>query len=434
MDRFSKTVLRKMKKVLVVTYYWPPSGGPGVQRVLKFCKYLPEFGWEPIVLTVQDGEYPAIDKSLLEESDGIETYLSDSISFYSIFNKLSGSKTVPTHQLSKSKSDSFFTKFARWVRYNLIIPDGRIGWVPGAVRKGKEILKDQNIDLIFTSGPPHSVHLIGKKLSKATGVKWVTDFRDPWTDRFYYYENPRNKITTWIDGQIEKSVLKQCHGLSTVSPGFQTLLNNRHPIEQKSSIITNGFDENDFSGLIPNENSNEKIIISHTGSLSRSQNPTGLLKSIQSYNRSNSNKKLFLQLVGSVHPDILEFIENLEIANYVKIIAYKPHRESIQVLLDSDFIFLVVPNMEKSRGIIPGKLFEYIRSETEIILLGKESDAAAIAEELGYENIFNIQDQIDFNQLMINSNNHLKKPTNFDRKNLTKKLSDLFNQIHEKKE
>jgi len=423
-----------MKKVLVVTYYWPPSGGPGVQRVLKFCKYLPEFGWEPIVLTVKNGEYPAIDNSLLEESDGIETHLSDAISLYSIFNKVSGSKSVPTHQLSKSKSDSFFTKFARWVRYNLVIPDGRIGWVPGAVRKGKEILKDQNIDLIFTSGPPHSVHLVGKKLSKSSGIKWITDFRDPWTDRFYYYENPRNKITTWIDGQIEKSVLKQCHGLATVSPGFLELLNNRYPVEQKSSIITNGFDENDFAGLSPKENSNEQIIISHTGSLSRSQNPTGLLNSIQSYNNANSNKKICLQLVGSVHPDILELIERLGIAENVEIMAYKPHRKAIQILMDSDFIFLVVPHMEKSKGIIPGKLFEYIRSGTEIILLGKETDAATIAQESGYENIFNIEDEIDFNQLKINSNKHSKKPSNFDRKNLTKKLSNLFNQIHAKKE
>ena len=196
-----------MKKVLIITYYWPPSGGPGVQRVLKFCKYLPKYGWQPVILTVKDGEYPARDETLLSESIDMETHLSDAFSFYSIFNWITGNNSIPTHQLSKSKDDTLFTKFARWIRYNLVIPDGRIGWYSGAVKKGKELLDSQKFDLIFSSGPPHSVHLIGRKLAKVSHVKWVADFRDPWTDRFYYLENPRNSLTTWIDGLLEKKVL-----------------------------------------------------------------------------------------------------------------------------------------------------------------------------------------------------------------------------------
>ena len=287
-----------MKKVLIITYYWPPSGGPGVQRVLKFCKYLPKYGWQPVILTVKDGEYPARDETLLSESIDMETHLSDAFSFYSIFNWITGNNSIPTHQLSKSKDDTLFTKFARWIRYNLVIPDGRIGWYSGAVKKGKELLENQSFDLIFSSGPPHSVHLIGRKLAKVSHVKWVADFRDPWTDGFYYLENPRNNLTTWIDGLLEKKVLRDCDGLITVSPGFESLLNSRLPIKFKSTVIYNGFDQDDFpKGRLERKNI-DQIVISHTGSLSKSQNPFGLFESIKSHNESNKGLKI-ISTVGT---------------------------------------------------------------------------------------------------------------------------------------
>ena len=420
-----------MKKVLIITYYWPPSGGPGVQRVLKFCKYLPKYGWQPVILTVKDGEYPARDETLLSESIDMETHLSDAFSFYSIFNWITGNNSVPTHQLSKSKDDTLFTKFARWIRYNLVIPDGRIGWYSGAVKKGKELLDNQNFDLIFSSGPPHSVHLIGRKLAKVSHVKWVADFRDPWTDRFYYLENPRNSLTTWIDGLLEKKVLNDCNGLITVSTGFESLLNDRLPIKSKSTVIYNGFDQDDFSRKPKERKSRDQIVISHTGSLSMSQNPLGLFESVKDHNHSSSGSKITIQLVGSVHPNILDTIQRLNIQQYVSILSYQPHQKAIQILVDSDFIFLVVPNQDKNKGIIPGKIFEYFKCQSEIILIGNErSEAALLSKELGYQNIFEINEKFDFNNLTINQSLDQESTSKFERKNLTASLAQVFDEIN----
>ena len=420
-----------MKKVLIITYYWPPSGGPGVQRVLKFCKYLPKYGWQPVILTVKDGEYPARDETLLSESIDMETHLSDAFSFYSIFNWITGNNSIPTHQLSKSKDDTLFTKLARWIRYNLVIPDGRIGWYSGAVKKGKKLLDNQNFDLIFSSGPPHSVHLIGRKLAKVSHVKWVADFRDPWTDRFYYLENPRNSLTTWIDGLLEKKVLNDCNGLITVSTGFESLLNDRLPIKSKSTVIYNGFDQDDFSRKSKERKSRDQIVISHTGSLSMSQNPLGLFESVKDHNDSSSGSKITIQLVGSVHPNILDTIQRLNIQQYVSILAYQPHQKAIQILVDSDFIFLVVPNQDKNKGIIPGKIFEYFKCQSEIILIGNErSEAALLSKELGYQNIFEINEKFDFNNLTINQSLDQESTSKFERKNLTASLAQVFDEIN----
>ena len=420
-----------MKKVLIITYYWPPSGGPGGQRVLKFCKYLPKYGWQPVILTVKDGEYPARDETLLSESIDMETHLSDAFSFYSIFNWITGNNSVPTHQLSKSKDDTLFTKLARWIRYNLVIPDGRIGWYSGAVKKGKKLLDNQNFDLIFSSGPPHSVHLIGRKLAKVSHVKWVADFRDPWTDRFYYLENPRNSLTTWIDGLLEKKVLNDCNGLITVSTGFESLLNDRLPIKSKSTVIYNGFDQDDFSRKSKERKSRDQIVISHTGSLSMSQNPLGLFESVKDHNDSSSGSKITIQLVGSVHPNILDTIQRLNIQQYVSILSYQPHQKAIQILVDSDFIFLVVPNQDKNKGIIPGKIFEYFKCQSEIILIGNErSEAALLSKELGYQNIFEINEKFDFNNLTINQSLDQESTSKFERKNLTASLAQVFDEIN----
>ena len=155
-----------MKNVLIITYYWPPSGGGGVQRVLKFCKYLPDYGWNPIVLTVEDGEFPSLDNSLLEDVNGIVCTKAKGFSLYSIFKKFSGKKNIPAHQISPDNDDDLITRLASWIRFNLIIPDGRIGWYVGAIRAAKKIINNNTIDMIFSSGPPHSVHLIGNSIAK----------------------------------------------------------------------------------------------------------------------------------------------------------------------------------------------------------------------------------------------------------------------------
>ena len=409
-----------MKKVLVVTYYWPPSGGPGVQRVLKFCKYLPEYGWEPVILTVKDGEYPAMDDTLLHESKYIEAHLSHAFSFYSIFNWFTGEKSVPLYQLSKSKDDSFFKKISRWIRYNLVVPDARIGWYSGAVKKGRELLGSQKFDLIFSSGPPHSVHLIARKLAKKSGTKWVADFRDPWTDMFYYSENKRLRATELLDRYLEKKVVDNADALITVSRSISEYY------DRDVTVIPNGYDESDFA-LIENSGGNNNLI-SYVGTMYKSQNTEKFFDSVHELNKLSSNKYK-INLIGHIHPDIVRYITSNNYESFIKIKPYIHHKESIIKMVESEFLLLVIPNTKKNSGVVTGKIFEYIRSGSTIIMIGPlKSDAAKIIKETGsgfcldYNNMSQVATILS-GEKRFGAINYSK----YNRENLTKILVDIFN-------
>ena len=419
-----------MKNVLIISYYWPPSGGPGVQRVLKFCKYLSSFGWNPIVLTVENGEYPAIDNSLLKDSINIECIKVKGFSLFSIFKQLSGKKELPSHQLSPSRNETIITKVARWVRYNLIIPDGRIGWYWSAVTAGKKIIQKKNIEMIFTSGPPQTVHLVGKSLAEKTNTSWVSDFRDPWTDRFYYYENPRNRIISFFDKYLEKSVLRKCDYLITVSDGFLSLLNQHYDVKNKSEIIYNGYDPEDFKKQNKINFSANKIIISHLGSLSKSQNPIGLFQSIKAYNEQKPEKSIIVNCIGSVHGDVDEYVRKNGLNDYIVKKPYVDHDQAIKEMINSDFLFLVIPDLVNNQGIIPGKLFEYIASKTKIILIGnRKSDAEKLMIDLGYKYFYDIYDNIEFDDILFDEPLKRVNTEVYSRVEQTKQLSKIFDKI-----
>ena len=419
-----------MKNVLIISYYWPPSGGPGIQRVLKFCKYLSNFGWNPIVLTVKDGEFPTLDFSLAKDSKNIECVKVKGLSLFSIFKKLSGKKELPSHQLSPSRDEKFIIKIARWVRYNLIIPDGRVGWYWSAVKAGERIIKEKNIEIIFTSGPPQTVHLIGNSLAKKTKTRWVSDFRDPWTDRFYYYENPRNKMISFFDAYLEKSVLKNCDYLVTVSNGFLYLLNQKWDIKKKSEIIYNGYDPEDFKNQININRSRDKIIISHIGSLSKSQNPIGLFKSIKKYNALKPEKLITVNLIGSVHSNIESYVSENGLDKYLSKNGNVDHNKAIREMVNSDILFVVIPDLINNHGIIPAKLFEYIASKTKIILIGdRKSDAAKLMNTLGYKYFYNTHDIINFDEIINDDFEYIARSDIFSRLEQTKQLSKIFDKI-----
>ena len=419
-----------MKNVLIISYYWPPSGGPGVQRVLKFCKYLSGFGWKPIVLTVEDGEFPAIDNSLLKDSIGIDCTKVKGLSLFEIFKQLSGKKELPSHQLSPSKNEMVITKIARWVRYNLIIPDGRVGWYWSAVKAGKRIIQEKNIEMIFTSGPPQTVHLVGKSLAEKTNTAWVSDFRDPWTDRFYYYENPRNKVISYFDNHLEKSVLRKCNYLITVSNGFLSLLNQHCDIKKKSEIIYNGYDPEDFKKQNKIDSFRDKVIISHLGSLSKSQNPIGLFRSIKTYNEQKPKKSIIVHCIGSVHNDIKEYIAKNGLNEYIVKKPYINHDKAISEMISSDILFLVIPDLVNNQGIIPGKLFEYIASKTKIILIGnRSSDAEKLMIDLGYKYFYDLYDNIKFDDILSDEPLHPVNTEIYSRVQQTKQLAKIFDKI-----
>ena len=417
-----------MKKILVVTYYWPPSGGPGVQRVLKFCKYLPKYGWEPIILSVSDGDFPVLDESLRLEVENFLVFKTKPFSLHKIFNFFNKKKNTPTFQLSSSFNDSLFVKLSRWIRLNIIIPDGRVGWLPGAVKKGNDIIRQHKIKAILSTAPPYTAHLISKSLSLSNKIPWVADFRDPWTDRFYNYENNRSWVTKKLDKYLEESVIKTASRCITVSDGFAKNFNSTF------KVIHNGYDENDFSAFIKNNfknfaQKNRNVIISHLGTMTKSQNPINFFKVVSNLNSAHNIYKI--DLIGSIHPDIISFLKKNNYHDFVSVKPYLNHREAIEKMCNSDFLLLVIPNTEKNNGIIPGKLFEYIRSSSKIVMIGpRESDAAKIIKNSDAGRSFHYDEKKSIHKYMISKSYPKTKNFNkFNRENLTHALSKILNDI-----
>ena len=199
-----------MKKVLIITYYWPPLGGAGVQRVLKFAKYLPEFGWQPIVLTVENGDAPVIDKSLFTDiPKECKIYKTKAFQPYNIYKKFTSKpadEKIPSDVLIK-KNNSLKEKLSNWIRLNVFLPDAKVGWIPFAFKEGLKIINKENIALIFSSSPPHTVQLIAKKLAKKTGLKLIADLRDPWMELIHYQANKRAFFAKFIESKLERGAL-----------------------------------------------------------------------------------------------------------------------------------------------------------------------------------------------------------------------------------
>ncbi|SVA50055.1 uncharacterized protein METZ01_LOCUS102909 [marine metagenome] len=411
----------------MISYYWPPSGGPGVQRVLKFCKYLPEFGWDPIILTVKNGDFPVVDRSLNSETNVSDIFYAKSLSFHKIFKLISRKKTVPTYQLSGSVDESITIRIFRWIRYNLVVPDARIGWYPNAVKIGAKVLRDMNIKLIFSSGPPQTSHLIARSLSKKYNLPWVADFRDPWTDRFYYSENKRLRITELFDAYLEKKVLDNAGALTTVSKTIADYY------KRNVSIIPNGYDEADFLSI--KKIKNKDLVIGYLGTMSKSQNPVTFFDAVHEMNL-NSIKKFRINLIGNIHPDISRYINLNGYEYFIKVKPYIPHKESIQQMISSDFLLLVIPKTKKNMGVVTGKVFEYIRSGSTIIMIGPpDSDAAKIVMDAnsGFCLDYNDKNQIELilsGEKRTNSSGY----TQYSRKNITRLLVNVFEKIQNNKE
>jgi len=412
-----------LKKVLVISYYWPPSGGPGVQRVLKFCKYLNKFGWEPIVLTVKNGDFPAKDYSLNEDAKTAKVYYARSISLHKVYHWITGNNKTHTHHLSSSSEDSTKVKLFRWIRNNLIVPDGRIGWFPNAVIKGNDIIRKNNIRVIFSSAPPYTAHLIAMKLSKKHSIPWVADFRDPWVDRFYNYENKRLWLTKLVDSSLEKRVINNACARTTVSKTISGYY------EKPFSVIHNGYDEEDFTSV--NEKEQNTVVISYMGTMTKSQNPSMFFQSVNELNLNQ--EKYQIDLIGNIHPDIKSYIQNNKYDNFIKIKPYIPHKDAIRKMCESDFLLLVIPNTKKNIGIVTGKLFEYIRSMRKIIMIGPpNSDAAKIIAQTNSGICFDYTEKNKIKHLLMENN--LPATSNYQqysRESLTKTLSLIFEMVHQ---
>lgn len=419
-----------MKKVLVITYYWPPAGGPGVQRVLKFCKYLPEFGWRPTVLTVASGEYPNTDPSLSSDvRSDIGVFRTKSIELYGLFRRLTGRSRIPVFQLSREENEPLMARIGRWVRLNMVVPDARVGWYWSGVKKGREIVRAGDISAIFSSGPPHSLHLIARAVS-AGEIPWVADFRDPWTDRYYYEENERWWLASAVDRLLERKTLNSASAVTTVSPGVAELLKASCDDPGKVAVVYNGYDSLDFD-FSYELHSDRTVRITHVGSLTKSQCPSVLLQALQRLREDRPDMSFQLNLIGSAHAKIHGELEARNMDTIAKHHGYLPHSEALRKMAESDFLFLVVPNTPQNRGIITGKLFEYMRSGTPIIVIGpSRCDAVTLVKETNSGFGVDYEDVDSLTAILV-SRPHLnqKNIRDYDRRELTRKLAAKLDEI-----
>ena len=375
-----------MKKVLIITYYWPPSGGAGVQRWVKFVKYLPALGIEPYVLTVHPdfATYPQTDPTLEKDiPNSVKVFYAKSFELYSLYKKISSNKEVPYGGFANTKKVDFKEKILRFIRGNFVIPDPRKGWNKYAFAKATELIQGNQIDTIITTSPPHSTQLIGLKLKKKLNIKWVADLRDPWTDIYYFKQMYPTFAASLVHKKLERKVLAGADKIITVSNELKKLFSEKvNNISGKIQVIPNGFDTDDFHHGEKKTFRNE-FIISYVGTLSLEYNLKGFIQAISDLPeeiRSNTR----IRFIGKMPVELMEQFSRAGIINNLELTGYIAHNQAIEYMFSSDLLLLIIPDVKNNEGILTGKLFEYLATRNPILFIGPENgDAAKIINETG---------------------------------------------------
>jgi glycosyltransferase involved in cell wall biosynthesis len=350
------------KKVLIITYYWPPAGGPGVQRWLKFVKYLPDFGVQPYVFVPENPTYPIVDSDLEKEvSDKaivIKTRILEPYQLASYFSKKK-TKNISSGIIPNKKKQSFIEKLFLWIRGNIFIPDARFLWIKPSVKFLENYLQENNIQTIVTSGPPHSLHLIGFQLSKKNkNLNWIADFRDPWTTIGYHKELKLSAYAERKHKSLEKEVLQTANQIlvtsKTTKSEFEEITN------QPITVITNGYD----TEKVEKQPLDLKFSLAHIGSFLSERNPGILWESLSELANEFPDFKsnLEIKLIGAVSQDVLSAISDYKLDTFVNNLGYVSHSEAILHQRKSQVLLLIEIDSEQTKSIIPGKVFEYIIS------------------------------------------------------------------------
>lgn len=383
-----------MKKVLIITYYWPPGGGAGVQRWLKFAKYLPLHGWEPVILTVdpESATYPVSDTSL--ENDIPASVKVVKTPAHDLFRLLAKDKSrIPSAGFARGADNSAGRKLLRFVRGNFFIPDPRRGWNSFAFRKACELIRNEAINAIITTSPPHSTQLIGLRLKrKFPSIKWIADLRDPWTDIYYYNQFYQLWPSRTIDACYEKSVLRSADTIITVGKSLKELFDKKVPgIADKTEIIHNGFDPEDFIGITSRKP--DILTISYIGTLSDAYPVSGLLGALKILLKNGRDFRL--RFVGSVTNRQTSLIKTSIGKERTEFIRYVNHKEAVKYMLGSSILLLIIPDHPGNKCIITGKIFEYLSAGRPVLCLGPpEGDAAEILRETGHGATFPYNDDV----------------------------------------
>jgi glycosyltransferase involved in cell wall biosynthesis len=428
------------KKVLIVTYYFPPSGGSGVQRTLKFVKYLRDFGWEPVVLTARDADYPALDAGLEKEiPDGVAVYRAPLFEPYKMYRRFTGrqaneSSDMATLSLDGTQKRKWSERISEFIRAGFFVPDARMTWLYPAVRLGKKICQEHDIHIIYTSAPPYTTHLIGRRLARWSRKPWVADFRDSWIG---WLSTPqwRPFWAASLERRMEKAVLAQASRILTVSNGVKEDLLSRHPAlrDDRWLLLPNGYDAKDFNICVPEKS--DYFTITYTGSMYGNRNPGALLQALENLCQSEPEfvVRIRIRIVGRVGESILQRIRTSPVNHLFEYIPYVTHQISLRYLLSSDAALLIIDDAPANKGIVTGKVFEYIGAGLPILALAPEGDAADLIRQhqLGIVVPPNDVEQI-IEAIKILCAGGVKgtgDATQFERKNLTGRLAAVFDEL-----
>ncbi|PIF46849.1 hypothetical protein CLU96_3891 [Chryseobacterium sp. 52] len=432
----------EQKKILIITYYWPPAGGPGVQRWLKFAKYLPESGWQPVIYTPENPSYPLIDESLLKDvPQNIEIVKTKIWEPYQLAEKLNKSnKKFKAGQFDVGKNQSWKSKLSIWVRGNFFIPDARVFWVKPSIQFLEQYLKENKIDVVVTSGPPHSLHMIGLGLKKKfPNLKWIADFRDPWTEISYYKHLKLTKSSDRKHRALESAVFQNAD--ITLATSY-TDAENFRKAGANAMCITNGFDESDASAPVSEtqgrNDQNRTFTLSYIGVLEQLRNPENLWKVLDELVRENKEfaDQFTLKFAGRVDDKILHSIENSNLKIHILNLGYISHDKAVEEMANSALLLITNFPNESSKGIIPGKIFEYLATGKQIISFGPDkADVSKILTETNAGKHFSYEDSQAVKDFILekfelwkerNLAENTQNIEQFSRRNLTKKLAEIL--------
>lgn len=416
-------------KVLILTYYWPPAGGSGVQRWLYFVKYLREFGIEPIIFTVENPNYPIADSSLEKHiPKDIEVIRQKIWEPNAILNK----KHKKTGAGFLNQNPTLFQKITQYIRANYFIPDARKFWIKPSLKKLLKYTENNPVDWIITTGPPHSVHLIGKELKEKTGIKWLADFRDPWTEIDYFHQLPLTKKSLQKHLSLEKSVLTKADAVTVVS---NTMAKKYSLINTNCRVITNG-----FAGEISQkaQSLDKEFSLTHVGMLNADRNPHVFWEVIFELITENPDFKNHLQinLIGKIATEVSESIQKNHLEKYISLTTYVPHKEVASHLTSSQVLLLFVNDVPSAKGIVTGKVFEYFLAKRPILAIAPtDGDLSLLINETQTGKVIDFYDKEQLKKTIIHYfetylNNSLevqsKNIEKYHRKNLTEQLAKLL--------
>ncbi len=428
-----------MKRVLIICYYWPPAGGPGVQRWLKFVKYFRDFGVEPVLYIPKNPNYPVTDTSLSEEiPKGLEVLqkkIREPYKYAQLFSKKKTQKM--SSGIIEEKNPSALEKLMLFARGNLFIPDARVGWVRPSVAFLKNYLtENKDIETVITTGPPHSLHLIGMQLKENLGIRWIADFRDPWTTIHYHKSLRLTKSAQKKHKRMEREVLQSADTIVVTSPSTQR--DFQKMTQRPVALITNGFDTISLDEKI---NKDEKFSLVHIGSLLSNRNPKLLWETLSEICLENAQFKedLVIKLVGLVSKEVKDTIASVGLSEKLELPGYVSHQEAQQYQHKAQVLLLVEMNKAETQVILPGKLFEYLRAKRPILAIGPEgSDIEPILEDVGAGVFFGYSDKEKLKEQLLQhyqnyQDNALENLSvaieQYHRKALTEKYTQLIKRL-----